>query len=188
MDEYGPDTALLLAILARAAGFDDVTWAAMADAFEQVRRRQEFGWVKMARAHAWNRYEAGVAEAELTDAADRLRRRIQKQPWFGRHDGSWVVMDALYAAMLTSKVETLREFSRSDFDTLLAPWRAVIEHCVRSRTALAMMPSWPFPADELWPAVDTALADFDPVSRSRSDSRAAQVTSPGRGRGARRRR
>jgi hypothetical protein len=81
---------------------------------------------------------------------------LRAQPWF-KVPGHTVVSDALSATFLSREVDTVMSFSRSDFDTLLPPWRTVIEVCVRSRLALSMMSAWPRSAEDLWPAVDAAL-------------------------------
>jgi hypothetical protein len=52
----------------------------------------------------------------------------------------------------------LDAFDRADFDTLLAAWRAGIEHDPRSRVAVTMMAEWSRGLAELWTTVDAVLS------------------------------
>ena len=65
------------------------------------------------------------------------------------------VCDAVCVQLLGRYVGQV-PLTRSEFDTLMAPWRAGVERCARSRLFIAVSAHPPFDRD-FWPTVDAVM-------------------------------
>lgn len=112
--------------------------------------------LKMPRDYSWTAFHLGLQAYELQTSFDALWKDLLALPWH-RDWNSLAAADAICATLLTHLVSK-GPFTRSDFDTLMTPWRCETTGCTRSKVALMLTPSWPHPADELWPVVDAILS------------------------------
>lgn len=104
----------------------------------------------MPRDFAWSHVHAALDAHGLQPAFDDL--------WRGLHD-TWpldragcVIRDAACATLWTH-VTGQGPCRVADLDTLLAPWRFVLEEDSRSRVALTIAHRYPYEVDEDWWAV-----------------------------------
>jgi hypothetical protein len=153
---YGPSTPHIATMLEQARNFGPASWKALDEAYELTQGVEEYLLVWMSRDFAWQQFQEALAHTELVDAFERLWTHM-RGAWGPSRSGYWPARDAVAATMLTHHVAP-EGFTRADYDCLLAPWRAVVDHCVRSRTFLSAAPRWPYPAEGLWEVVDAILA------------------------------
>lgn len=156
---WGPESEAVNWLLRHVEGLDDAAWSRLDAAWlqGQARRFQQPG--PTVREHAWQRHWAGVAEAHLLGEYEELLRHLPRLPWWG-HDGYLAVVEAVCATILAGHLDTERcpSFTRNEYDILLAPWRAAVEHDARSQLALAMLQEWPALVFDAWPAIDAAIS------------------------------
>lgn len=154
---YGPNTAAVQAMRDQAARFDERMWRRLGAAYADTFGVGEWRFVQVARDFAFTRFQEALKVRGLREQFDTLWLQLQED----KHHGwaTLAVHDAVSVTMLEPFVDA-GPLTRSDFDVLMAPWKAAVQGCVRSRLLLALTPRWPYPADDgLWQVVDAALAD-----------------------------
>ncbi|WP_204910631.1 hypothetical protein [Microlunatus spumicola] len=154
---WGPSAALMRRMLERFECLPEHVLQALQRAYAQTRGDGVNRLLMMPRDFAWTLFHDAlkahglVAEFDAWWHSEMLPRGL----------GTWLrtgLPDALGAVMLNEFVDA-GPFSRPDYDTLLAPWRAAVEGDDRSRVFLRLTPSWPHPGEELWQTVDAILLE-----------------------------
>lgn len=119
----------------------------------------EYRMLKQPRDFAWTRFHEGLDAHECRDWFDRLweeLRVFQTGQLFWEDSAAW---DAICAPILSPFLDQ-GPFRTSDFDVLMAPWRAGVECDARSRLFLSVASHPPFDRD-FWPTVDAALSPVE---------------------------
>lgn len=150
-DRYGPNTADVQVVL-------DTIRALTAETAHRL---------AAASYHPWKaRWSVARDAAAATGRADAHRRatfdamRTPSAHAASRHsmweDARWAARDAV-AALVVADLVGAHGLEQHDLDTLLAPWRAIVDDDRRSQLFLAVAGPGDDAAD-VWAAVDAALA------------------------------
>lgn len=151
---YGPATHAVQALLDRADTLDAATLTEL-EALLDLIATPAGGQHKSRRHAAWRRLYAAIATHDLEAELQALWDYFTRTSWPGDY-ARRVALDAAAATMLRP-VTALGPFTRTDHDTLMAPWRAAVHRCTRSRLFL-LMASSDRPAARLWALADAVLA------------------------------
>lgn len=150
---YGPATEEVRVVLARYIADREGTCARVAAWSPRHRVEERSRRLKLPRDYAWTRFHHGIDAHGVTPAFRLLWQDLVPPnggpDWFD-------IADAACATLLKPYLN-IGPFTRADFDTLMAPWRAGMHHCPRSRLYLQVATHPPF-EQNFWPAVDAALA------------------------------
>ena len=149
---YGPATEQVRALLARYDADRARACARVAVWSPRHHVQVRYRDLKLPRDYAWTRFHHGIDAHGVTPAFRLLWKDLV--PANGGPD--WFdVADAACATLLTPYLDA-GPFTRADFDTLMAPWRAAMDHCPRSRLYLQVAAHPPF-EQNFWLTVDAAL-------------------------------
>lgn len=159
-DLYGPATdAVLEYLTSYRSDVDGVREALKPWSWPRGRIEAEYKMLKLPRDFAWHRFHDGLTAHGLRAEFDQLwgdlnACRTGQLLW-----SDCCAQDAICAQLLAPYVDQ-GPFTRSDFDVLMAPWRAGVEDDARARLFFAVAAYPPFDRD-FWPTVDAGLAQSD---------------------------
>ncbi len=152
---YGPSTPQVQRLLDRVHELSDDQRDALDATITLTHGAGDQRGLWTARDHAWHRLHAALVPHGLTAAFHTLWQDLRVGP----HSNGWAGFLNSDAACATMLVHVLDQgsFTTRAYDTLRAPWCAVIDNCARSRLFLQMVPTC-YPAETLWPIADAVLA------------------------------
>ena len=153
---YGPSTPQIKKMLEQTRTFGPATWRALEESYQLTCGTGEYLLVRMSSDFARERLHETLTRTGLSEPLNDLWT-VLRPPGEPLHRGYWSAHDAIAATLLAQHLSP-QGFTQADYDCLLAPWRAVVDHCARSRTFLSAAPRWPYPAEGLWEVVDAILA------------------------------
>lgn len=156
IDYYGSDTKAVHRALRSIAELDRTVFSSLREQ-TPVKVDSPYRFYLMPRDYAWQAFHAGLELHGLVSNFNALWVRLREL--LSAHGGNFPACDFVCVTMLTSYVDDDGPFTRTDFDTLMAPWRSVVNREPRAVLFLGMAARWPYPGGELWPIVDAVLAE-----------------------------
>lgn len=136
MTRYGPETAAVERLLARAAALTQRERSDLHDNYPLTRGEGQLKLLSMSRDFSWHRLHQGLdrrdGEPDLHPELNRLWKHMRPQQ--STFPLGMAVKDAACATMVGHRVGH-GPFRPVDYDLLLAPWRTAVDGDPRSRIA-----------------------------------------------------
>lgn len=151
---YGSATDRVLAIRARYEADPTTAWNLVEQWGWRQRDHGGHRGLKVPRDFSWERFHQGVEVHGLQAEFGRLWDDLLVGPMAVLPVS--MISDAICAQVLAPFIDR-GPFQQSDFDVLVAPWRAGMDQCVRSRLFFEVASHPPFDRN-FWPVVDAVLA------------------------------